>query len=104
MAATMNLGCGPNGCYRYKMHCFFTMTERTIYSRFKSIAVQYAGLPAVIEDDRTLSYAQLDRMASQLTDYMIPEYFVKMDEIPITRRGKVKTSALPVVMKEGGVR
>lgn len=38
---------------------------------------------------------------SRLADFMVPEFFVKMDEIPLTRRGKVNDSALPVVMKEG---
>lgn len=42
-------------------------------------------------------------LKSELTDFMIPEFFVKMDRIPLTRRGKVDVKALPVVMKEGGV-
>lgn len=42
-------------------------------------------------------------LASQLVSYMIPEFFVRLKEIPLTRRGKVDTDALPVVMKEGGV-
>ncbi|MCM1451001.1 MAG: amino acid adenylation domain-containing protein [Clostridium sp.] len=42
-------------------------------------------------------------LKSKLTDFMIPEYFVRVKHIPLTRRGKVDTAALPVVMKEGGV-
>lgn len=42
-------------------------------------------------------------LSSQLTDFMVPEFFVKLREIPLTRRGKVDVEALPVVMKEGGV-
>ncbi len=42
-------------------------------------------------------------LASQLTEFMIPEFFVKVKQIPLTRRGKVDVEALPVVMKEGGV-
>lgn len=42
-------------------------------------------------------------LASRLTDFMVPEFFVKVREIPLTRRGKVDVDALPVVMKEGGV-
>lgn len=42
-------------------------------------------------------------LASRLTDFMVPEFFVKIREIPLTRRGKVDVDALPVVMKEGGV-
>lgn len=40
-------------------------------------------------------------LASKLADFMVPEYFVRMQHIPITPRGKVDTKALPVVMKEG---
>ncbi|MDE7421954.1 MAG: hypothetical protein K2N35_17340 [Muribaculaceae bacterium] len=40
-------------------------------------------------------------LQSKLTDFMVPEFFVKVKEIPITRRGKVDMEALPVVMKEG---
>ena len=42
-------------------------------------------------------------LSSKLSDFMIPEFFVKIKDIPITRRGKVNMDALPVVMKEGGV-
>ena len=42
-------------------------------------------------------------LRSRLADFMVPEFFVKMDEIPLTRRGKVNDLALPVVMKEGGL-
>lgn len=40
-------------------------------------------------------------LRSRLADFMIPEFFVKMEEIPLTARGKVDDRALPVVMKEG---
>lgn len=42
-------------------------------------------------------------LSARLSDFMIPEFFVKIKDIPITRRGKVDMDALPVVMKEGGV-
>ncbi|MDE7470856.1 MAG: amino acid adenylation domain-containing protein [Paramuribaculum sp.] len=42
-------------------------------------------------------------LADRLTDFMVPEFFVKLKSIPLTRRGKVDVDALPVVMKEGGV-
>lgn len=38
---------------------------------------------------------------SRLADFMVPEFFVRMEEIPLTKRGKVNYRALPVVMKEG---
>lgn len=40
-------------------------------------------------------------LRSRLADFMVPEFFVKMEEIPLTRRGKVNDRMLPVVMKEG---
>ena len=42
-------------------------------------------------------------LADRLTDFMVPEFFVRLKTIPLTRRGKVDVDALPVVMKEGGV-
>lgn len=42
-------------------------------------------------------------LASKLADYMIPEFFVRMEELPLTPRGKVDDHALPVVMKRGDV-
>ena len=42
-------------------------------------------------------------MSSELVDFMIPEFFVRIPSIPLTDRGKVDMDALPVVMKEGGV-
>lgn len=40
-------------------------------------------------------------LKSKLADYMIPEYFVQMESLPLTPRGKIDNHALPVVMKEG---
>ena len=38
-------------------------SKRTIYSRFKEMVARYPDQAAVIEDGRTLSYAELDAMA-----------------------------------------
>lgn len=40
-------------------------------------------------------------LKSRLADFMVPEFFVRMEEIPLTRRGKVNDRELPVVMKIG---
>ncbi len=40
-------------------------------------------------------------LSDRLVDFMVPEFFVKMKQIPITRRGKIDFDLLPVIMKEG---
>ena len=40
-------------------------------------------------------------LKSKLADFMVPEFFVAMHKIPLTTRGKVDMSQLPVVLKEG---
>ena len=42
-------------------------------------------------------------MARFLPNYMIPEFFVRMADIPLNANGKVDTKALPITMKEGVV-
>lgn len=42
-----------------------------------------------------------DWLKSKLSDFMIPEFFVAVHKIPLTARGKVDMSELPVVLKEG---
>ena len=40
-------------------------------------------------------------LESELSDFMVPEYYVAMHKIPLTARGKVDMEQLPVVLKEG---
>ncbi len=42
-------------------------------------------------------------MARFLPNYMIPEFFVKMQNLPLNANGKIDTGMLPLVMKEGAV-
>lgn len=41
------------------------------------------------------------KMSRYLTPFMIPEYFVSMQSLPMTANGKVDRKALPVILKEG---
>lgn len=41
-----------------------------------------------------------ERLSRMLADFMIPEFFVAVKEIPINKRGKVDVAALPVVLKD----
>lgn len=40
-------------------------------------------------------------MARFLPAYMIPEFFIRMTDLPLNANGKVDSKALPVIMKEG---
>lgn len=40
-------------------------------------------------------------LKSKLADFMVPEFFVALHKIPVTTRGKVDATQLPVVLKEG---
>lgn len=42
-------------------------------------------------------------LSDRLANFMVPEFFVKVRSIPLTRRGKVDVDSLPVVMKEGNL-
>ncbi len=54
-----------------------------------------------VTSKRTSLHEIREYLASKLTDFMIPEFFVKMKHIPLTHRGKVDLNALPIVMKGG---
>ena len=42
-------------------------------------------------------------LSENLTSFMIPEFFVKMKQIPLNVNGKPDVSKLPVVMKAGAL-
>lgn len=42
-----------------------------------------------------------DYLKSKLTDFMIPEFFVEMKQLPLTHRGKIDMTSLPKVLKVG---
>ncbi|MCP4213767.1 MAG: amino acid adenylation domain-containing protein, partial [bacterium] len=53
-------------------------------------------LCAYLVADRQLKVSELrERLAGGLPDYMIPAYFVHLDNIPLTPNGKVDRAALP---------
>ena len=55
----------------------------------------------IVPHSNHLSLQELKRKLSMyLTPFMIPEYFVAMRAMPMTRNGKIDRRALPVVLKE----
>ena len=56
----------------------------------------------VVPKDDGLKVSQLRKeLAENLTDFMIPEFNVKMPQIPLNSNGKPDMTKMPVVMKEG---
>ena len=56
----------------------------------------------VVASDELLTLTGLRaEMARHLAPFMIPEFFVRMGELPLNPNGKPDRKALPVVMKAG---
>jgi hypothetical protein len=56
----------------------------------------HKSLCAYVVSDEQLAVSELREYAAKLLpDYMIPSYFVQMDDIPLTPNGKLDRSALP---------
>lgn len=56
----------------------------------------------VVPADQNLKVSEVrKKLAENLTDFMIPEFFVKMPRIPLNTNGKPDVTKLPVVMKAG---
>lgn len=56
----------------------------------------------IVPKDRGFSLHGLkERLALRLTPFMVPEFFVKMNSIPLNTHGKPAVEELPVVLKDG---
>ena len=63
-----------------------------------------AYMTAYIVSKEDLKVSDLKKeLAQNLTSFMIPEFFVKMKEIPLNDNGKPDIHQLPIVLKEGTV-
>ena len=57
----------------------------------------------VVPSDRNIKVSAIrSELAENLTPFMIPEFIVKMADIPLNANGKPDMEKLPVVMKAGG--
>lgn len=75
------------------------MNSQTIYSKFKEIAVKYQDAPAIIEDDRMLTYAQLDQLVNSI---MAKFYDMKPNYVGIVmHHGAEQIAAMLAVLKYG---
>lgn len=56
----------------------------------------------VVPENQDMRVSAVKReLAENLTSFMIPEFIVKMAQIPLNTNGKPDVSKLPVVMKAG---
>ena len=69
---------------------------------FDENGLHYLTAYIIPKEDTTLKEIR-KYLSDRLTNFMVPEFFVKVRSIPLTRRGKVDVEGLPVVMKIGGV-
>lgn len=58
----------------------------------------------IVPSDGQIEVSRIRKeLAENLTEFMIPEFFVKMQSIPLNANGKPDKTKLPVVMKEGAL-
>lgn len=75
--------------------------DRGIVRAFKDEAgLHYLVAYIVPEVGFTLSGLK-NWLKSELSDFMVPEFYVALHKIPLTERGKVDMDKLPIILKEG---
>ena len=75
------------------------MTNMTIYSRFKEMADRIPDAPAIVEDDRTVSYSQLADMA----DCILEKFYDRAPRFVgiVMSHGAEQIAAMLAVLKSG---
>ncbi|MCD8197362.1 MAG: amino acid adenylation domain-containing protein [Lachnospiraceae bacterium] len=63
--------------------------------------LSYLTAYVVPEDEKFVLSEVKKKLSRYLTSFMIPEFFVLMDHIPLTPNGKPDLKSLPLVLKEG---
>lgn len=79
----------------------YPLIDRGIIRAFKDEAGLHYLVAYLVPNVGFTLQGLKDWLESKLVNFMIPEYFVAMHNIPVTKRGKVDMEALPVVLKVG---
>ncbi|MDR7132712.1 amino acid adenylation domain-containing protein [Algoriphagus sp. 4150] len=70
--------------------CVLVKARQTTYGSIKYLVAYY------VSDNTNVSYASIaEAMSFQLPNYMIPDYFVAMESLPLTVNGKLDKRLLP---------
>ena len=76
--------------------------EQAVVRAFTDEAGLSYMIAYVVPSDDDLKVTEVRKeLAENLTSFMIPEFIVKMPEIPLNANGKPDMALLPVVMKAG---
>ena len=55
----------------------------------------------IVPADETVKVSKIrEELSENLTDFMIPEFIIRMPQIPLNENGKPDIDRLPVVLKE----
>lgn len=73
--------------------------KRTIYNKFKNIVETYPDAPAIIQDDRTISFAQLDLLVNDI----LAKFYDRQDKYIgiVMHHGANQIAAMLAVLKSG---
>lgn len=75
-----------------------------VYANTDEQGLSYLTAYVVPKNKKRFSMSAVKKaMTKFLPPYMIPEFFVRMEAMPVTPNGKVNGEALPIVMKSGSL-
>ncbi len=75
------------------------MSKNTIYSRFKEMATKYPENPAIVEDDRMITYSELDAMVDSILAGFYDEKHASIGIV--MHHGAEQIAAMLAVLKSG---
>lgn len=75
--------------------------ERGIVRAYQDEAGLHYLVAYIVVKKRFSLHDLKDYLKTKLTDFMVPEFFVELHQLPLTHRGKIDMRALPKVLKEG---
>lgn len=82
-----------------RLYNYIYMNKNTIYSRFRDMVQKYPYNPAIVEDNRTISYSQLDGMV----DSILAKFYERKPEFVgiVMHHGAEQIAAMLAVLKSG---